>query len=132
MAFEQVLTRYQSFLSRSESIGIVVHDNNTKVAPRLHELSLKFHQVGTLYKQISNVVETPLFVDSYFTSMIQMADLCAFSLRRFIENDEADLWEIIEPCGDELNGIKVGIRHYTAKRPCKCRICQAHGRLVRD
>jgi hypothetical protein len=128
MAFEQVLTRYQTFLTRVRGTGIVVHDNNDTVAPRLHQLCRKFHEQGTFYRQIPNIVETPLFVDSSLTAMIQMADLCSYSLRRALENNESEIWDIVEPCVDEYRGNKVGVRHYTGPRPCSCRVCVAHGR----
>jgi len=128
MAFEQVLTRFQAYLLRANGTGIVVHDNNNTVAPRLHQLSRKFHEEGTFYRQIPNIVETPLFVDSSLTAMIQMADLCSFSLRRALEKHETDLWDIVEPRVDEFRGKNVGVRHYTGPRPCSCRICIAHGR----
>lgn len=127
-AFEQVMTRFQAFLAFRHDLGIVVHDNNSTAAPRLTKLMRKFYAVGTLYRNISNIVETPLFVDSSLTSMIQMADLCAFSLRRFIENDEDALWNLIEPRVDRIQNTYVGIRHYTGRRTCNCRICVAHGR----
>ncbi|MCX6093665.1 MAG: DUF3800 domain-containing protein [Candidatus Bipolaricaulota bacterium] len=128
MAFEQVLTRFQAFLTAKHDIGIVVHDNNSKAAPRLTRLTRKFHAVGTLYREITNIVETPLFVDSSLTSMVQMADLCAFALRRLIENNEDRLWAFVEARGDRAGDRCVGIRHYTGRRACSCRVCRAHGR----
>lgn len=127
-AFEQVLTRYQAFLANVNSSGIIVHDNNTKVAPRLHTLCQKFHANGTFYRTIPNIVETPLFVDSSLTGMIQMADVCSYALRRLLENGEDRLWNILETRVDENRGVKVGVRHYTGSRRCTCRICCAHGR----
>jgi hypothetical protein len=44
------------------------------------------------------------------------ADLCAFSLRRFIENDEDVLWSLVEPRVDRIQNTCVGIRHYTGRR----------------
>jgi hypothetical protein len=128
MAFEQVLTRFQAFLSAVRSTGIVVHDNNATAAPRLTKLARKFHADGTLYRQITDIVETPLFVDSELTSMIQIADLCSFALRRLLENGEDRFWEIVEPCVDRQHGLSVGVRHYTGRRRCKCSVCVAHGR----
>lgn len=128
MAFEQVLARFQAFLSFKNGKGIMVHDNNQTVAPRLTRLARQFHSSGTLYRQIPDVVETPLFVDSSMTSMIQMADLCAYSLRRLLENSETKLWDIIEPRVDRIGSKSVGVRHYTGRRQCSCRICSAHGR----
>jgi len=128
MAFEQVVTRFQTFLAKQGTLGLIVSDNNATAAPRLTELSRQFHVAGTLYKDIVNIVETPLFVDSSLTSMIQMADLCAYALRRLLENNETDLWGIVEPRVEVLGKASVGVRHYTAKRACVCRICTAHGR----
>jgi hypothetical protein len=128
MAFEQVLSRSQAYLASQNDLGILVSDNNSKVAPRLTELSRKYHKTGTLYRDIPNIVETPLFVDSALTSMIQIADLCAFGLRRFIENQETFLWDRVESLADRLGVRCVGVRHYTGRRPCSCRICLAHGR----
>jgi hypothetical protein len=128
MAFEQVLTRFQAYLGATGSDGIVVHDNNDTAAPRLTKLARKYHASGTFYRKITNIVETPLFVDSSLTSMIQMADLCAFALRRLLENEEAQLWDIVETCVDRQGKTCVGVRHYTARRSCSCRVCKAHGR----
>lgn len=131
-AFEQVLTRYQAYLERSDGMGIVVHDQNTTVAPRLMSLTRKFHKQGTLFRKIDNVVETPLFVDSELTSMIQMADLGAYALRRFLEKEESELWLLLESRVDQVSGRHVGVRHYTGKQPCDCRICKNHGRTAQD
>ncbi len=128
-AFEQVLTRYQAYLERSDGMGIVVHDQNETVAPRLMRLTRKFHKEGTLFRKIDNVVETPLFVDSELTSMIQMADLGAYALRRFLENGESELWSLLEDRVDQVSGKHVGVRHFTGKQPCDCRICKNHGRV---
>jgi len=129
MAFEKVLTRYQAYLGKKREGGIVVQDNNTKVAPRLHKICRGFHESGTIFRHIPNICETPLFVDSSLTEMIQVADLCAFGLRRFLDKGESHLWDIVEPRVDSnAAGLKVGIRHYTGKSPCSCRICTAHGR----
>lgn len=116
MAFEQVLARFQAFLSFKHGKGIMVHDKNETVAPRLTRLARQFHSNGTLYRQIPDIVETPLFVDSSMTSMIQMADLCAYALRRLLENSETRFWDIIEPRVDRIGSKSVGIRHYTGRR----------------
>jgi hypothetical protein len=128
LAFEQIVTRYQTFLVKQGQQGIIVSDNNDTAAPRLTALSRTFHEEGTLYRDIPNVVETPLFVNSALTSMIQVADLCAFALRRLLENGEDRLWGIIEPRVEMFNDVMVGVRHYTGKRACSCRICVAHKR----
>ena len=129
MAFEQVIARSQYYLSSINDLGMIISDNNEKAALRLTQMARKFHKTGTFYNKIPNIVETPLFVNSALTSMIQMADLCAFGLRRFVDNDETWIWDLVKGKADRAStGKLVGVRHFTAKRKCSCEICQEHGR----
>ena len=130
-AFEQLVTRFESYLkiyskiANSKQYGLLIHDNNQTVAKRHTELMKKFHKGGTLWTHISNIIETPLFVDSQLTSMVQMADLCGYALRRYVENNETDLFDLVFERGDRKNGKCVGIRHFSDAN-CQCKICQAH------
>ena len=129
-AFEQVVTRFNTCLRNIGGVhGLLVQDNNETIAIRLTKLMRKFHREGTTWaKDIEFVVETPLFVDSELTSMVQLADLCGYAIRRFFDNDESDLLDRISPAFDR-NGTKlVGIRHYTRADACECKICIEHGR----
>lgn len=129
-AFEQVVTRFDTFLSRGsdEEFGMVVQDRNETASDRLTWLMRRFHERGTAFSAISRIVETPLFVDSALTSMVQLADICSYATRRFIENNEADLFDRIYSRFDRVMGKLVGLRHYTGKTQCSCRICVDHGR----
>lgn len=129
-AFEQVVTRFHTFLARAGiDLGILVQDRNDTAAARLTVLARKYHAKGTRYSGVSRLVETPLFVDSQLTSMVQLADLAAYAVRRFFENGETDLFERIYPRFDATGGRVVGVRHFTGKQPCNCRVCQDHGRI---
>ena len=132
-AFEQIVSRFQQCLnlfskqndSSHKYYGIIIHDNNETVAKKHTELMRSFHNKGTLWTKIDNIIETPLFVDSKLTSMIQIADLCAYSLRRYLENNENYLFSHIFRRADRKDGKVVGVRHF-AKRSCKCTICSVH------
>jgi Protein of unknown function (DUF3800) len=87
----------------------------------------KFHQSGTLWTSIENIIETPLFVDSSLTSMIQLADLCSYALRRYCENGEEELFKLIFSRADRKDGTVVGVRHF-APSGCECLICKNHGK----
>lgn len=136
IAFEQVVTRFQSFLKNherdnglsSKNLGVLVQDNNETMAKRITALMRRFHAQGTVWRAIDRIIETPLFVDSSLTSMVQVADLCAYATRRFFENNETDLFDRIYPAFDRRGGYTVGIRHYTAGTHCTCRVCVDHGR----
>jgi len=134
-AFEQLVSRFEQYLqitkpnssSESTHYGLLIHDNNPTVEKKLTTLMKSFHRVGTLWTTINNIIETPLFVDSSLTSMIQIADLCAYSLRRYLEKDEDKLFDIIYKRADRRGDTVVGIRHYTDSS-CICKICKKHSR----
>ena len=127
-AFAQVVQRFEYFLRNrsvavnSELNGLLVQDNNETVAAKLTKMMRRFHSQGTKWSSIDRILETPFFVDSQLTSMIQMADLCGYAIRRFFENGETDLFDRIYSRFDRANLKLVGIRHYTQKA-CVCRVC---------
>jgi hypothetical protein len=128
-AFSQVVSRFHVFLERRGSerdFGLLVQDNNQTAAKRLTELARFFHKSGTLFTRIPRIVETPLFVDSSLTSMVQLADLCVYASRRFFENRETRLFDPIYPIFDRDGMRLIGIRHYTGDRVCDCKVCVAH------
>jgi len=130
-AFEQVTTRFEYCLlnysnyMKGKQYGLLIHDNNETVAKKHTELMKVFHDRGTLWKNINHIIETPLFVNSKLTSMIQLADLCAYAIRRYLENNETDLFDLVFERVDINNGRSVGIRHFPGSG-CMCKICQSH------
>ena len=128
-AFEQVVTRFNTFLTVTHGpTGMLVQDNNQTVAHRLTRTMRDYHRKGTAWGNIGKVIETPMFVDSALTSMVQLADLCAYAIRRFLEKNERELFDLVATRIDRKNGDWVGIRHYTGKYECRCEMCNAHGR----
>lgn len=103
--------------------GALIHDNNETVSKRHTELMKRFHRYGTLWTKIEKIIETPLFVNSELTSMVQLADLCSYALRRYIEKGERDLIDRIKPRFDRKNGKIVGVRHFTDDN-CACLLCE--------
>lgn len=128
-AFEQVVTRFHHHLAATgaNGLGLLVQDNNPTAADHLTRLMRRFHDGGTKWADIDQIIETPLFVDSELTSMVQLADLCSYATRRFFENSETDLFDRIYPRFHRTT-VLVGLRHYTGKAPCQCRVCKDHGR----
>jgi hypothetical protein len=130
-SFEQLVSRFEQYLhgigkkSPNSRFGLLIHDNNETIAKKHTVLMNKFHQSGTLWTKIENIIETPLFVDSQLTSMIQIADVCAYALRRYLENGEEELFELIFQRADRKDNIIVGIRHFT-RSTCGCKICIGH------
>lgn len=130
-AFEQVVSRFEQYLKKIDSgsqdnyYGLLVHDNNETVARKHTEMMRTFHRTGTLWTDVEQIIETPLFVDSKLTSMVQIADLCSYALRRFVENGETRLFQSVFERADRFKDTVVGVRHYT-DMTCSCEICQGH------
>ena len=131
-AFQQVVTRFESFLSNKSKndekkiLGLIVADNNESLNNKLTETMRKFHLVGTAWKNVDHIIETPLFVDSQLTSMIQIADLISYAVRRFFDNGEDELFNLIYHRFDRVKTKVVGIRHYTPGETCSCKVCKDH------
>lgn len=131
-AFEQIVSRFEQYLKNISKTGplrygLLIHDNNQTVARRHTELMKHFHINGTLWTGIQSIIETPLYVDSQLTSMVQLADLCAYALRRYLENQESALFDLIFQRADRIGTTVVGVRHFT-NLSCTCKICAAHRR----
>ncbi|MEN6292162.1 MAG: DUF3800 domain-containing protein, partial [Methanobacterium sp.] len=111
-AFEQLVSRFEQFLERTNKkktdgcYGLLIYDNNVTVAKKHTELMHRFRLSGTLWTKIDRIIETPLFVNSELTSMIQIADVCAYSLRRYLENDEEELFNCIFKRADTVSSGK--------------------------
>ncbi len=132
-AFEQVVSRFSQYLQITEkndggnnhNYGLLIHDNNDTVARRHTKLMSMFHSNGTFWTSVNKIIETPLFVGSSLTGLVQIADLCSYSIRRYLQNNETDLFDRVFKRVDRKNGIAVGMRHFT--RPdCNCKICESH------
>jgi Protein of unknown function (DUF3800) len=131
--FEQVVSRFEHYLNslsnNSSKFGLLVHDNNETVAKKHTLLMKKFHKNGTLWTNLKNIIETPFFVNSELTGMIQIADLCAYAIRRYLENQEEELFDLIFKRADKKGETIVGIRHF-AKKTCNCKICVSHKKRI--
>ena len=129
MAFDQVVSRFEQYLqvtgTSQKNYGLLIHDNNQTVAKRHTDLMRGFHHKGTRWITVENIIETPLFVDSQLTSMVQLADVCSYALRRYLENQEDDLFQLVFERADRKDGAVVGVRHFTDSS-CSCHICTSH------
>jgi hypothetical protein len=132
-AFEQVVSRFERYLQAIAKLGnpwmrgMLIHDNNDTVARKHTELMMRFHTKGTLWTSVHRIIETPLFVNSQLTSMVQIADLWGYALRRYFENGEDMLFDILFVRADRKGSTVVGVRHYSDLN-CACKVCIAHRR----
>ena len=111
-AFEQLISRFQRFIQNvsPNDYGIIAMDNNQTISQRINILSNLFHASGTRYVSIPNIIDTPYFVDSKMTSMIQIADIVAYGARRFYEKGDSTLYDIYKSRIDANRNQLVGLR----------------------
>ena len=136
-AFTQVVTRFETYLEdisepniQRWQYGMLVHDSNPSLEERMTVLMRNFHTKGTLWTKINHIIETPLFVSSQLTNMVQAADLCAYAFRRYVENGDEELFDLVFGRAYRVRKwfgreVAVGARHFTQNN-CKCKICVAH------
>jgi hypothetical protein len=134
-SFEQIVSRFEQYLQiigkndPESCCGLLIHDNNETVARKHTNMMRLFHHQGTMWTTIKNIIETPLFVDSQLTSMVQIADVCSYSIRRYLENGENTLFDLIFQRADRKDGMVVGVRHYTSQN-CNCKICGPRKKIM--
>jgi len=99
------------------------------------EMMNQFHAQGTRWQTIDHIVETPFFVDSQLSNMVQVADLCGYVLRRYLERHENnalghydnELFDLVFRRADRKENNTVGVRHFTDREnACGCEICLGH------
>ena len=128
-AFERIVTRIEKYLSHisgeQKEYGLLIHDECESVTFS-HVCNMKrYHRRGTFKSSIQHIIETPLFVSSNHTNMVQIADCCAYALRRYYDASDAALYLPIKSRADKIGSDIVGINHYTANQHCECDMCKA-------
>lgn len=127
-AFEAMAHRFDRMLGRMHKVGdtqrgLIILDKSS-YETSLQALSLKFRTDGHRWGTLRNLAETPLFVDSAATRMIQYADLVAYALRRYYEQGDETYFNIIRRKFDAQGGVVHGLVHQIAPNEnCNCHAC---------
>jgi hypothetical protein len=133
--FEQITSRFDAFLSRKKVLrskpeyGILVMDDEPAYASDLRTMLDRFRISGHHWGLLRRVIEIPFFVDSSIVGGVQLADLCAYATRRYVEQysttanrDERDFLRIF-PLFLRSESKLHGLRHFCQKGSCQCKVC---------
>ena len=127
-AFERIVSRIEKYLSHisleTKEYGLLIHDECESVAAAHVSKMKQYHIRGTFRSRVDHIIETPLFVSSSHTNMVQIADLCAYILRRYYDSGDQPLYDTIKTRIDKLGSEIVGLNHYTNNKACTCEICR--------
>ncbi|MDR3773310.1 MAG: DUF3800 domain-containing protein [Terracidiphilus sp.] len=150
-AFSIVVVQFAELLQQAENLnrivsgtvppqdpvrefGLLIHDNNPTVALK-HTGQLRAireNEISARHGIFDRIIETPLFVDSGLTRMIQLADLWGYSLRRYVENGDSTLFSILYSKQRTMIGRiqhpapRARVDHF-AENSCECLICTNSG-----
>ena len=128
LAFEDLCQRFDLFLSRQRQAGdpqrgLLILDKTTRETS-LQRLSREFRMVGTKWGVLRNLADTPLFVDSRASRLVQIADHVAYAVFRRYNSGDAQYLDIIASRFDEADGVYHGLSHKLADRlNCTCHGC---------
>jgi len=108
--------------------GLAVHVGTWfALTRRVRELKSRYALDGdteSLEGRVDRVIESPFFLDSRANSGVQVADLCAYAVRRYLENGERERFETIFPRFFRQGEALCGLGHFTGEH-CSCLICSA-------
>ena len=105
---------------------MIILDKTTRETS-LQRLSREFRKIGTRWGSLKNIADTPFFVDSRASRLVQLADHVAYSVFRRYNTGDAQYMDIIASRFDESDGVYHGLSHKHADRF----ICTCHGCLSR-
>jgi len=90
----------------------------------LQKLSREFRKAGTRWGSLKNIADSPFFVDSRASRLVQLADHVAYSVFRRYNTGDAQYMDIIASRFDEADGVYHGLSHKHADRlNCTCHGC---------
>ena len=103
--------------------GLVILDNSAHETT-LQKMSVEFRTLGTRWGSIKSLADTPLFVDSRASRVIQLADHVAYAVFRRYQSGDTQYLDRIAHKFDAEDGIVHGLAHKEIGNPnCMCIAC---------
>lgn len=128
LAFEDLCSRFDMFLQRLGSDGdrqrgILILDESAQETT-LQRMAREFRTLGTRWGIIRNMAETPLFVNSGASRLVQLADHVAYAVFRRYNAADTKYLDVIASRFDSADGIIHGLAHKQTNDPeCMCIAC---------
>ena len=128
VAFEDLCSRFDRYLHRLHANGdtqrgLLILDKSA-YETTLQQMSVEFRTLGTRWGVIRHLADTPLFVDSRASRVIQLADHVAYAVFRRYQSGDAQYFDRIAHKFDTEDGIIHGLAHKEFGNPhCMCIAC---------
>ncbi|MGR3914877.1 MAG: DUF3800 domain-containing protein [Gammaproteobacteria bacterium] len=133
LAFEDLCNRFDRYLSRlrgegDRQRGLLILDKSAHETT-LQNMARDFRILGTQWGGIHNLADTPLFVDSRASRVVQLADHVAYAVFRRYNARDANYFDIIASRFDQAGGVLHGLSHKQKIDPdCMCPACMSRAR----
>jgi len=136
LAFEDLCSRYDRYLSRlreqgDRQRGILILDESAHETT-LQTLARDFRTLGTQWGFIRNLAETPLFVSSKASRLVQVADAIAYAVFRRYNASDTNYFDVIAHKFYSYQNVVHGLAHKQTIHPqCMCIACMSR-RMAHD
>lgn len=130
MAFEDLCSRFDLYLERlrysgDRQRGLIILDNSAHETS-LIDLARDFRTVGTKWRVIRHLADTPMFLDSKSSRIVQVADHIAYAVFRRYDQQDTSYFDIIANRFDTHDGVLHGLSHLHRKySTCMCPACMS-------
>lgn len=130
-AFEDISSRFSYFVDHhpvkdQQQKGIIIIDKSSYELG-LQSLVKDFRLSGNRWgRQLRNICEVPLFIDSKASRLIQLADHIAYAIFRRYNNGDLNYFNCIEDKFEEYDGKIQSLTHWHhLKKSCTCPSCMS-------
>jgi hypothetical protein len=144
--FTQVVARFDKFLQkkdnwklqssprRSIDHGLLMLDQDESTQSTVEPLFRRFRQHGHPFGQMTHVIDVPFFGSSAKVGGLQLADVAAYVVRRYLDkgaasgsHEERHFQKLFQRFDRDTFGNLHGLRHYVRANSCACMICRERG-----
>lgn len=133
LAFEDLCSRFDIYLRRLRSegdrqCGLLILDESAHETT-LQRMARDFRTFGTQWGVLRNLADTPLFVDSRASRVVQLADHVAYAVFRRYNALDTQYFDVIASKFDATEGVVHGLSHKQTIDPnCMCLACASRSR----
>jgi len=145
-AFTQVVVRFDNYLQQRHrwriednpragiQNGLLILDEDYSTEAAVREQFALLRSQGHPWGELRHVLDVPFYASSEQLAGLQLADVCAYALRRYLDrggvagsHEERNFQRIFHRFDQDGAGRLHGLRHYVQVGTCNCLICQRRG-----
>lgn len=145
-AFTQVVSRFDTLLQKKDTLklqtsprrfidhGLLILDQDASTEATIEGLFRRFREQGHPFGNMTHVIDVPFFAPSVKVSGLQIADVAAYIVRRYVDTgarpgsfEERNFQKLYSRFDRDSYGRLHGMRHYIPPNTCRCMVCVERG-----